>query len=127
MSTTSPTPEALTDKQIAELTQILEDIRLEIEAQLDASCEDAKPVDLDQPIGRLTRMDAMQQQNMTKAGRRSLEARLKQIAGALAGVQTGDYGFCVRCDEPIGYPRLRARPEARLCVRCQEHLEAGQG
>ena len=83
-------------------------------------------MDLDEPIGRLTRMDAMQQQNMTKAGRRSLEARLKQIAGALAGVQTGDYGLCVRCDEAIGYARLRARPESRLCVLCQEHLEAGQ-
>ncbi len=125
MSITSPTPEALTDEQIAELTQILEEVRREIEAQLDASREDVKPVDLDEPIGRLTRMDAMQQQNMTKAGRRSLEDRSKQIAGALAGVQTGDYGFCVRCDEPIGYPRLRARPESRLCVRCQEHLETG--
>ncbi len=127
MSTTSPTPEALTGEQIAELTQILEEVRREIEAQLDASREDVKPVDLDEPIGRLTRMDAMQQQNMTKAGRRSLEARLKQIAGALAGVRTGDYGLCVRCDEAIGYPRLRARTESRLCVRCHEHLEAGHG
>ena len=125
MSTTLPSPETLTHEQIDELTQILEDLGREIESQLDASREDAKPVDLDEPIGRLTRMDAMQQQNMTKAGRRSLEARLKQIAGALAGVQTGDYGFCVRCDEPIGYPRLRARPESRLCVHCQEHLETG--
>lgn len=127
MSTTWPTPEALTGEQITELTHSLQDIRLEIEAQLDASREDARPVDLDEPIGRLTRMDAMQQQNMTQAGRRSLEARLQQIAGALAGVQTGDYGFCRRCDELIGYPRLRARPESRLCVRCQEHREAGQG
>ena len=126
MSTASPTPEALTGEQIAELAQILEKVRREIEAQLDASREDAKPVDLDEPIGRLTRMDAMQQQNMTKAGRRSLEARLKQIAGALAGVQTGDYGLCGRCDEPVGYPRLRARPESRLCVRCQEHLETAR-
>jgi len=126
LSTTSPTPEALTGEQIAELMQILEDIRREIEAQLDASREDARPVGLDEPIGRLTRMDAMQQQNMTKAGRRSLEDRSKQIAGALAGVQTGDYGFCVRCDGPIGYPRLRARPESRLCVGCQEQLEAGR-
>lgn len=126
MSTTSDLPEALTDGQIAELTQLLEDIRGEIVAQMDASREDAKPVDLDEPIGRLTRMDAMQQQNMTTAGRRSLEARLKQIAGASAAVRTGDYGFCVRCDEPIGYPRLHARPESRLCIRCQERLETAQ-
>jgi len=119
-------PEALTAEQIAELTQILEDIRQEIEVQLDATREDAKPVDLDEPIGRLTRMDAMQQQNMTRAGRRSLEARLKQIAGATAAIRTGDYGLCVRCDEPIGYPRLHARPESRLCVLCQERRETGQ-
>ena len=121
-----PVPEELTDEQIAELTEILEDARGGIEAQLDASREDAKPVDLDEPIGRLTRMDALQQQNMTKASRRSLEGRLKQIAGALTAVQQGDYGYCVRCDGPIGYLRLRARPESRLCVRCQERLETGQ-
>jgi DnaK suppressor protein len=124
LSTTVPSPETLTHEQIDELTQILEDLGREIESQLDASREDAKPVDLDEPIGRLTRMDAMQQQNMTKASRRSLEARLKQIAGALATVEAGDYGLCARCDDPIGYPRLRARPESRLCVRCQEHIEA---
>ena len=115
----------LTGTEAEELHRELVALRDELARALDDSREAVKPVDLDEPIGRLTRMDAMQQQNMTKAGRRSLEARLKQIAGALAGVQTGNYGFCVRCDEPIGYPRLRARPESRLCVRCQEHLEAG--
>lgn len=127
MASTPPTPEELTDGQIAELRQILEDIRRGIEAQLDASRDDAKPVDLDEPIGRLTRMDALQQQSMTKASRRSLDARLKQVAGALAAVQDGSYGFCVHCDESIGYSRLRARPESRLCVRCQERLEAARG
>lgn len=84
MSATPVSPEPLTDEQVTELVQILEDAREEIRAQLDTSREDARPVDLDKPIGRLTRMDAMQQQNMTQAGRRNLEARLQQIAGALA-------------------------------------------
>jgi DnaK suppressor protein len=117
-------PDELTTEQLAGLRQTLEAIRLEIEAQLEATREDAKPVDLDEPIGRLTRMDAMQQQNMTKASRRGLEARLQQVAGALGAVKDGDYGFCRRCEEPIGYARLRARPETGLCVACQERLEA---
>lgn len=123
MSATPVSPEPLTDEQVTELVRILEDAREGIRAQLDASREDARPVDLDKPIGRLTRVDAMQQQNMTQAGRRNLEARLQQIAGALAATLTGDYGLCVSCEEPIGYPRLYARPESRLCVRCQERLE----
>ena len=117
-------PEELTDAQRAELRELLETARQEIEAQLEASREDARPVDVDQPIGRLTRMDAMQQQNMTKASRRGLEARLRQVAGALATFKDGRYGECRSCEEPIGYARLRARPETGLCVRCQERLES---
>ncbi len=124
MAGTAPTPEELTEEQTEELRQRLRDDRGEIEAQLESSRDDARPVGLDQPIGRLTRMDAMQQQNMTKANRRNLETRLKQIIGAQTAWNDGDYGSCVRCEEPIGYPRLKSRPETRLCVRCQERVES---
>jgi hypothetical protein len=33
------------------------------------------------------------------------------------------YGLCERCGEVIGYSRLNARPEARLCIACQTRLE----
>ncbi len=126
MAGMTPTPEELTEAQTGELHQRLRSDREEIEAQLEASRDGARPVGLDEPIGRLTRMDAMQQQNMTKANRRSLEARLQQVAGALTALTVGEYGFCVRCEEPIGYPRLKARPETRVCVQCQEGIESRQ-
>ena len=121
---TRPSPEALTGAQEAELRLLLEAAREELASLLEASREDVRPVDVDEPIGRLTRMDAMQQQNMAKATRRSVENRLQLISAALAAVDAGDYGSCGGCDEPIGYARLKARPETRLCVRCQERLES---
>ena len=118
-----PDIEELTEVQRGELRSVLGATRQQLQSQLEASREDVRPVDVDEPIGRLTRMDAMQQQSMAKANRRSAEARLQQIVACLAALEKGDYGYCTSCEEPISYPRLQARPETRLCLPCQEHRE----
>jgi DnaK suppressor protein len=115
--------EPLTDKERNELAAALEAARGELETSLQASQDSVQPVSLDEPIGRLTRMDALQQQSMAKATRRTAEARLRQLSAALAALDEGDYGSCAACEEPIGYPRLKARPETRLCLPCQEERE----
>lgn len=99
--------------------------RKELEVQLTSSADGAKPVDLDTPIGRLSRMDAMQQQQMAQASRRIAEQRLLQIDAALQRIATEDYGLCVECDEEIGLARLAARPETPFCVVCQSRREKG--
>ena len=103
----------LTPEQLEELHQALERDRLRLEEHLQLTKEGSKPVQLGTPIGRVSRMDAIQQQQMTKAGRTSLEAYRK-----------GDYGYCRSCHEPIGYPRLKARPEAPFCLNCQDTSES---
>ena len=90
---------------------------------MEAAKSGAKPVDLGLPIGRLSRMDAMQQQHMARAGVSALERRLNQIASALAATASGAYGYCRRCEEPIGYKRLKAGPETPFCLRCQAESE----
>lgn len=67
----------LTPEQIEELRVVLEELRDNLKRLLDSTREGAKPVDLDEPIGRLTRIDAIQQQKMTTANRRSFDVRLK--------------------------------------------------
>lgn len=47
---------------------------------------------------------------------------LRLIDEALDRLQTGDYGTCMRCEEPISPKRLKALPWAKYCVRCQEKL-----
>jgi DnaK suppressor protein len=72
-------------------------------------------------------MDAIQQQQMAQAGRRSLERRLLQVKAALAAWQRGEYGECQSCGAEISYARLKARPESPLCLDCQSASEAGPG
>lgn len=98
-------------------------LQVELEQQLKTSSEGAQIVELDKPIGRLTRMDAMQQQQMNKANRRAVEIRLQQIKAALRRLDEESYGACLSCDEPISAARLKARPEAPLCIGCQGQRE----
>jgi len=115
--------EELTSVQEQELHEILISLRSELEQLLDDSQQSSKAVDLDQPIGRLSRMDALQQQAMAKANRAGTQRRLKLIESALQAIKQQRYGECRRCEEPIGYPRLKARPESPFCLECQGQIE----
>lgn len=46
------------------------------------------------------------------------------VSEALQRIETGEYGTCVECDEPISERRLNAIPWAKYCIRCQEHADA---
>lgn len=116
----------LTTIQRHELHQELLRSRDQLKALLRDSAEQAQPVDLDKPIGRLSRMDEMQQQSMAQANRRATEQRLVQIDAALSRIGHDEYGACVACEEEIGFGRLQARPEAPFCLSCQAEREASR-
>lgn len=115
----------LSGTQLGELQQDLIELQSELQQLLTDSQQSSKTVDLDQPIGRLSRMDALQQQAMAKANREGHQRRLKLIEAALLALKQQRYGDCRRCEEPIGYPRLKARPESPLCLDCQGQSEGG--
>ena len=120
---TGEIPDDLKAEQLTELHGDLLAIRDELEDSLALSRDSAQTVDLDQPIGRLSRMDALQQQSMVKAQRDRFEQRRGQVLAALRSFERDEYGECRRCNEPIGYRRLKVRPEAPFCVACREELE----
>lgn len=97
----------------------LETLRDELDAMLSGTAEGARPVDLDEPIGRLSRVDAMQQQSMLAANRAAASRRRQQVTAALRRIEDDEYGDCAACGEPIDPRRLEAQPEAPLCVACQ--------
>ena len=113
----------LTETQLAELVETLKSQEAHLVKLLGATREGTRPVDLDEPIGRLTRMDAMQQQSMSAASRSGYDLRLRQVRQALKLDERGEYGLCVRCEEPIGYARLKVRPESPYCLECQEEID----
>jgi DnaK suppressor protein len=70
---------------------------------------------------------ANEQQEMSFATRQRLSERIKRLAGALERIESGTYGTCSVCGEPIERARLAAMPEADTCLRCQEELERSKG
>jgi len=46
---------------------------------------------------------------------------LAEVDAALGRIEAGVYGTCIACGGPLGLQRLRAIPEARLCLGCSGH------
>lgn len=71
-------------------------------------------------VGRLSRMDAMQQQAMAQDSRQRAERSLRRIEAALRRCDEGGYGECQDCGELINPRRLELDPAASLCIACAE-------
>jgi DnaK suppressor protein len=113
----------LTDQQLEMYRERLLASKAAIEALLSQTEADSRPVDLDLPTGRLTRIDAMQMQGMAQMNRHQLDIRRQQVEVALGALDAGNYGQCRSCKEPIGLGRIEVSPEAPFCLACQEMFE----
>lgn len=83
------------------------------------AADSTAPVTLDQQsVGRLSRMDAMQQQAMAQAQDRKRDQDLLRIEAALMRVRDDEYGYCVECGDEIAAKRLAIDPAATLCIGC---------
>lgn len=81
----------------------------------------SKTVELDQTrVGRLSRMDALQGQAMSQETQRRRAIELQKITAALKRIADDEYGYCLKCGEPIGAGRLKVDPAAPLCVHCAD-------
>ena len=89
-------------------------------ADEDAANADARDtVELQQDsVGRLSRMDALQQQAMAQATERRRAAEGLRIKAALERIDDGEWGYCLSCGEEIAEARLRHDPSIPTCIKC---------
>ncbi len=96
-------------------------LRGELEALDDASADSRATVELDQTsVGRLSRIDALQSQQMALATQRRRIGEIARIDAALGRLDEGTYGACVVCGEDIAPKRLDLDPAAPNCLRCAQ-------
>ncbi|MCP4768133.1 MAG: TraR/DksA family transcriptional regulator [Gammaproteobacteria bacterium] len=114
----------LKPSQVAPLRAQLVTQQQELTELLKNTGEATGPVMLDQQsVGRVSRIDAIQQQQMAIASQQQASDLLKRIELALRRIDAGDFGDCLQCNEPIAYARLQAQPFASLCIDCQTARE----
>jgi DnaK suppressor protein len=118
------TIESITESQISNLRLQLTSQQQALQIQLVESDDASKPVTLDQQsVGRVSRIDAIQQQQMASANRDQTIALLQEVDAALKRVESDEYGLCQMCDEPIALLRLQAQPHTANCIDCQSKQE----
>jgi DnaK suppressor protein len=84
-----------------------------------ASADGRAAVKLDQTsVGRLSRMDAMQQQAMAGAEEARRRTEIMRLEHALKLIDADEYGWCAACGERIPDKRMEIDPAATLCVKC---------
>ncbi|MFT4815857.1 MAG: DnaK suppressor protein [Pseudohongiellaceae bacterium] len=114
----------LTPKQTQELRSLLQANKTKLEQQLLDAESATGVVTLDQStVGRVSRVDAMQQQSMAVSTRAKAESTLRKVLIALKRIDREDFGYCGQCDEPIQFNRLKVQPQASHCLKCQDQLD----
>jgi len=118
-SATEPFPDPTTEVGQSQVSQMLQRRRAELQnlQEISEGARDAVTLD-QQSVGRLSRMDALQQQAMAQANARQRLAELHRIDRALTRLNDGDFGYCEVCDEQIPRKRLAFDPSIATCVRC---------
>ena len=104
--------------RIEHFRERLQELAGEINADLAANKDDSGIVQLDTSIGRLSRMDAIQNQQMALELRRRRENQLLRIENAFKRMDQGRYGICGKCRKPIDEARLEVFPDVVTCISC---------
>lgn len=97
--------------------RILDSISREEEKIKDLK-ELTKPISPENAIGRVSRMDAINNKSVNEAALRTSENKLKKLNYALSQMDQPNFGKCASCGMDIQEGRLMLMPESNKCVRC---------
>ena len=102
--------EALKAKVLSELEAVAKEI-VELEGL-------TQPIPPDAAIGRISRMDAINNRSINEAALRAAREKQKKLATTLKYIDRKDFGLCVKCGNAIPQGRMLLMPHATRCVEC---------
>ena len=77
-----------------------------------------KPIEPENAIGRISRMDAIHNKSVVEAALRKSKEKLEKLEFALTKIKDDDFGLCTKCHKPIPLGRILIMPQSRKCVTC---------
>ncbi|WP_372605272.1 TraR/DksA family transcriptional regulator [Actibacterium sp.] len=109
----------MTPAEIAAYRTELQHMLQDLDTEKSLGAEATRTVTLDQQsVGRLSRMDAMQQQAMARAQQIRRDTTAARIRAALARIDADEFGYCVECGDDIAPARLHFDPTTPTCIGC---------
>ncbi len=110
----------LSDEQRQQIKEVIQQQISEAEKELKVLKELTAAVAPDDSIGRISRMDAINNKSVNDAAYRNTRSRLKLLKTVQDQVDDEHFGLCKRCGEPIAFGRIQIMPEKRVCVNCSK-------
>jgi len=86
--------------------------------EIEELIELTKPISLDNSIGRLSRMDAINNKTINEKALRDKKKILQKLERAIDRHEDGKLGKCLKCGDEIPFGRLKIMPYTTRCVKC---------
>lgn len=105
----------------------IEEIELQLQLELkktkekiDNYTELCRPIAPENSIGRISRMDAINNKSVVEAALREAKKKMQQLKLMKIKITDQDFGNCMKCKQPIPFGRLMVRPHSKFCVNCAQ-------
>ncbi|HAF30690.1 MAG TPA: TraR/DksA family transcriptional regulator [Bacteroidales bacterium] len=108
----------MTEKERKEIAEVILRQIEKSEIKVEELKEFTQAVSPDDAIGRVSRMDAINNKSIYDASMSNTRQRLEQLKQVLKLTDDADFGICIQCRQSIPLERLKIKPEIRLCASC---------
>ncbi|MCH9740666.1 MAG: TraR/DksA C4-type zinc finger protein [Epsilonproteobacteria bacterium] len=108
----------MTQEEKNTIKQTIETQITQLQKQIIELKEKTKPISPDCSLGRLTRLEAMNEKMVNEKVLQEGELKLTRLKNALLRINHEMFGICIECEESIGLGRMMIRPESVRCVAC---------
>ena len=106
--------------QILEIKKVLKAELKSTQLKIDEYTELCKPIAPENSIGRISRMDAINNKSVVEAALRAAENKMQQLQVMQHKIKDTDFGMCNKCKQNIPLGRLMIRPHSKFCVNCAQ-------
>lgn len=108
----------MTKEEKVQLKAAMEEKKEQLINQIEDLKIETKPLGLDSAVGRLSRMDYINNKSISEAGLRKAEENLRALERWLAIFDTDQFARCTRCGNEININRLLLMPASTRCINC---------
>ncbi|MFO7800111.1 MAG: TraR/DksA C4-type zinc finger protein [Rhodohalobacter sp.] len=108
----------MTDREKEELIKIIHEQIESTKEEIEELIELTKPISLDNSIGRLSRMDAINNKTINEKALRDKKRNLQKLERAVERHKEDKLGKCLKCGGEIPFDRLKFMPYTTRCVKC---------
>ena len=110
----------MTKEQKQEIKQRIDSELEKTRSSVDEYREQTKPIAPENAIGRVSRMDAINNKSVVEAALRKAEEKLNKLLLVQDKIDDDDFGLCLRCGKEIPIGRILLMPQSRNCVGCAQ-------